>query len=142
MGRKFPPRAEFARLLLDRGASTTARCQRGKTPLQVAYESGYIDVCDILIRRYKPAQALNHHDLDDMWNHSFRMWPLEQGAFNFLYDLDAEGFFWKTSKYVMHYMTGQHYDLAWTYLRRKLPSLSPKEKAMISTKRSKVVKLT
>lgn len=129
--RKFSPRTELTRLLLDRGASTTARCQGGKTPLQVAYESGALDVCDILIRRHKPTQALKHHELDDMWTHSFHQRPSEQEAFNLLYDLDTEGYLWKSSKYVMRYMTDRHHELAWTYLRRKLPPLNPKEKSTI-----------
>lgn len=129
--RKRAPRAQVTRLLLDRGASLTARCQSGKTPFQVAFNNGALDLCDILIRRHKPTQALKHTELDDMWNHSFRNRPPNPEIFNLLYDLDTEGYLWKSSKYVMLYMTARQHELAWTYLRRKLPPLSPKEKSTI-----------
>lgn len=129
--KKFSPRAELTRLLLDRGANTTARCEAGKTPLRVAYECGALDVCDILIRRQRPTQALDQYEPEDMWTHSFQNRPSEQEAFDLLYDLDTEGYLWKSSKYVMRMMAGRKFDLAWTYLRRKLPPLTPKEKAKI-----------
>lgn len=125
------PRAELLRLLLDHGASPTARCQSGKTPFQVAYRNGALDICDILLRRHKPRQALKHHELDEMWTHSLQNRPSNIEIFNLLYDLDTEGYLWKSSKYVMLYIAGRYYELAWTYLRRKLPPLSPREKSAV-----------
>lgn len=126
-----PALDDTARLLLDRGATGTLKNRSDQTPFQVAHANGNFSICDVLVRSRSSVQPMTCQELAKMLNHCLVRWPNNPHAFDLLYDVDIEGSLWKSSSHVLRMISAGHDQLAWTYLQRKLPPLSPSDKSTI-----------
>ncbi|KAJ4387119.1 hypothetical protein N0V93_007707 [Gnomoniopsis smithogilvyi] len=76
-------------------------------------------------------RGLQREELHEMLAFSIQYRSEAFEAFDLLYDLDSGGSLWESSAHVMQMIKSGHLQLAWTYLQRKLPPLSPSEKSVI-----------
>lgn len=121
------------RLLLDRGANDSARNKSGMTAFETAFTEYFLETSNILLRHRGAAQPFRQDDLDRMLLDTINNQPADLRALNLVLDLDVDGFFYRTSTYLMAMVDGRKCEFAAAYLERgkSVPSLTPKEKTFI-----------
>lgn len=120
---------EMVRLLLDRGAKDTIRNRAGETPFHIAFKTGHLEICDILLRRRRIVQPMRPDELNSMLETAIDAVPVDPEAFRLLYDLDFESSLWTTSKNIINMVNAGHFAIADAYLDRKSPPLNAQEKS-------------
>ncbi|KUI69089.1 Ankyrin-3 [Cytospora mali] len=122
----------IVRLLLERGARESTRNKLGIIPFEAAFTDSLLPICNILLRRRRTVQSLQHEDLHRMLLTIIRGQRKRLDALDLLLDLDTDRFLYTKSTYIMEMVERGHYNLARAYLERSsTPPLTPKEKITI-----------